>query len=201
MPSKAGEATSSSLLERARCHDPLAWAKLVDLYSPLLWRWCRRWNLKPDDVEDVCQEVFRAVDGALPRFRRDRPGDSFRGWLRTITRNKVLDFWQRTQVGGIGGSSAMGRLNDLADPNAEMIVEAEDEQEVGILHRRAIQLMRSEFEDRTWQAFWRATIDEEPVEQVAQQLGMSPNAVYLAKSRIRKRLKEVLRDLGELTPD
>src|SRR5437773_255782 len=87
LPSEADERTSSTLLERARRQDPLAWGRLVDLYTPLVWRWCRRLNVKPDDTEDVCQEVLRAVHRALPEFRRDRPGYSFRGWLRAITLN------------------------------------------------------------------------------------------------------------------
>ena len=202
MPSEAGDRTSSTLIERARHHDELAWGKLVDVYTPLVWRWCRRLGLKPEDIEDVCQEVFRAVYRALPRFRRDRDGYSFRGWLRTITLNKVRDLWAKKRPGGdgAGGSEVIERINGVIDPNADVVVEAEEEQEVGILYRRAVQVLREEFEDRTWQAFWRVAVDDQPVEQVAASLGMSPNAVYLARSRIRKRLREILTLLGEEPP-
>src|SRR5262245_39676137 len=199
MSSRADERTSSTLLERAKLHDPLAWSKLVDLYTPLVWRWCRRMALKPDDIEDVCQEVFRSVYRALPKFRRDRPGYSFRGWLRTIAMNKVRDQWhKRSPAEATGGSDAVSRLNDVADPDATS--DADNEQELGILYRRAVQLLCSECEERTWRAFWRVAIDDEPVEQVAASLRMSPNAVYLARSRIRKRLRELLVELGEEPP-
>jgi RNA polymerase sigma-70 factor (ECF subfamily) len=202
MPSEADERTSSTLLERARRQDPLAWGKLVDIYTPLVWRWCRRSNMKPEDADDVCQEVFRAVHRALPNFRRDRVGDSFRGWLRTITLNKVRDVWgKRHPDEAAGGSEMVARLHDVPDPEADVVVEADEEREVGIVYRRAMQVMRDEFEDRTWKAFWRLTVDDQSVAQVAAALRMSLNAVYLARSRIRRRLRELLAELGEQPPN
>jgi RNA polymerase sigma-70 factor (ECF subfamily) len=201
MPPEANERTSSTLLERARRQDPLAWGRLVDLYTPLVWRWCRRLNVKPEDTEDVCQEVMRAVHRALPAFRRDRPGDSFRAWLRTITRRKVVDQWhRRSPADGEGGSDAVSRLQGVPDPEADVTPHGDDDLELGILYRRAVRVIRGECEDRTWTAFWRVTIDDEPVEAVAAALQMSPNAVYLARSRIRKRLRELLVELGEDSP-
>src|SRR5262245_63501950 len=83
--------TSLGLLDRVRADDPAAWDRLVALYAPLVLHWCRRFALPEQDAPDVFQEVFRAVTGHIRAFRKDRAGDTFRGWLRTITRNKVHD--------------------------------------------------------------------------------------------------------------
>src|SRR4051812_1404007 len=100
--------TSPSLLARAQENQPAAWEQLVDLYAPLVYHWCRRAGLREEDVEDVFQEVFRAVARALPDFRKERAGDTFRGWLRTITRNKIRDHYRLLQdeVRGAGGTDA-----------------------------------------------------------------------------------------------
>src|SRR5262249_48830287 len=86
-----GSATSLTLLERVRRRDQAAWERLVSLYTPLVYHWCLRHGLQPADAEEVSQEVFLAVARGIGDFRHDREGDSFRGWLRTITRNKVCD--------------------------------------------------------------------------------------------------------------
>src|SRR5262245_13672085 len=98
--------TSPSLLARAQENQPAAWEQLVDLYAPLVYHWCRRAGLGAEDTEDVFQEVFRAVARALADFRRDRAGDTFRGWLRTITSNKIRDHFRllRDQAKGAGGT-------------------------------------------------------------------------------------------------
>src|SRR5262245_32429982 len=87
--------TARSLLERARDRDPAAWERMVTLYAPLVFHWCRAWGLRDQDAADVFQDVFQAVAAHIAEFRRDRSGDTFRGWLRTITRNKVNDHFRR----------------------------------------------------------------------------------------------------------
>src|SRR5580698_9987695 len=84
-------ATSASLLELVKADDAAAWERLVGLYAPLVFYWCRRWDLQETDTADVFQEVFLSVATHIGGFRKDQPGGTFRGWLRTITRNKVLD--------------------------------------------------------------------------------------------------------------
>ena len=88
-PVQAGQVTPLSLLERVRSHDPQAWHRLVGLYQPLVLAWCHRAGVTSTDAEDVAQEVFAAVASALDHFRRDRPGDTFCGWLRVISRNQI----------------------------------------------------------------------------------------------------------------
>src|SRR5438309_6313042 len=101
-------ATSRTLLERVKADDAAAWDRLVGLYAPLVYRWCRRYDLPEQEVADVFQDVFQAVASHIAGFRRERPGDTFRGWLRTITRNKVHDHLRklRREPAGAGGTEA-----------------------------------------------------------------------------------------------
>ena len=101
-------ATSLSLLDRVKTRDREAWQRLVDVYAPLVYRWCRRTGVAADEAADVLQEVFLAVATHIGDFRRDRPGDSFSAWLRTITRNKIHDQLrrQKNEPRARGGSSA-----------------------------------------------------------------------------------------------
>src|SRR5579884_1105983 len=111
---EAAADTRVSLLERARANDAEAWRRLMGLYRPLVLFWCGREGVRPSDVEDVAQEVFAAAAAGLPGFRRERPGDTFRGWLRGITRNQALMHFRRSgrQPLGEGGSDALLRLQD-----------------------------------------------------------------------------------------
>src|SRR5439155_600682 len=120
-------ATSRSLLDRVKADDAGAWERLVSLYAPLVFRWCRRWDLRDQDIADVLQEVFQAVVAHIVQFRKERPGDTFRGWLWKIARNKVHDHFRRLgrEAQGVGGSDALQRLARLpeAPPEDEPPVE------------------------------------------------------------------------------
>src|SRR5262249_47632108 len=113
----AGCRTSSSLLERIRNRDQDAWARTVTLYTPLVCHWCARWGVAGPAADAVAQEVFQAALTGLDRFRRDRPGDSFRAWLRGITRNLVRTHLERQggQPQARGGTDALLRLGEVAD--------------------------------------------------------------------------------------
>jgi RNA polymerase sigma-70 factor (ECF subfamily) len=167
----------------------------VDLYAPLVRFWCRRAGVPEQDAEEVSQEVFAGAAANLEEFHRDRPGDTFRGWLRGITRNQVIQFYRRNKgrPRAEGGSTAHADLEDIPDPLAE---EPEEEREqVGRLYRRALEQVRGEFEEATWQAFWRTAIDGRPPADLAEELGMSAAAIRQAKSRVLRRLKKEVGDL------
>ena len=189
--------TSRSLLERVKAHDAAAWDRLVTLYAPLVFHWCRRWDLQEHDVADVFQEVFQAVARHISRFRKAGAGDTFRGWLRTITRNKVHDHFRRLgrEPGGVGGTDAQRRLSQLParQPPDEDPGGGEDAERS--LFYRGLDLIRGEFEERTWQAFWRTAVEGRLPRDVGDELGMSPGAVRVAKSRVLQRLREELGDL------
>ena len=97
--SAGSSSISSTLLDQLRAGRPEAWQRLVRLYSPLIYRWCRRSGLAAEDAADVLQEVLAAVMRHVPDFRRDGPHDSFTAWLATITRNKVRDHYRRRTAG------------------------------------------------------------------------------------------------------
>jgi len=179
--------TSLSLLDRARHHDEPSWQRLVTLYGPLVEHWCRRGSARREDAADLAQEVFLAVSQGLERFERRGPG-SFRAWVRGITRHKLLDCYRRAerQAAAAGGSTALERLHDIPDPQPGS---DEDADEMSGLYRRALDLIRGEFEERTWQAFWLTAVEGREAPAAAAELGMSPVAVRIARSRVLARLR------------
>jgi RNA polymerase sigma-70 factor (ECF subfamily) len=189
-------ATSRSLLARVQADEPDAWDRCVQLYAPLVLHWCRSRGLQDPDVADVFQEVFRAVVANVQRFRKEQPGDTFRGWLRRITQNKMRDHFRRLDgdVQGVGGSSARDRFAQLPWPQPLGDDPAPDDPAERALIGRATALIRGEFEERTWAAFWRTAVEGRSAKEVAAELDMSAGAVRVAKSRVLHRLREELGD-------
>ncbi len=195
-PGAVPSVTSTSLLARLRDDDDAGWRRLVRLYGSLVYSWCRQKGLQAEDAADVSQEVFRAVARHIREFHHDRPGDSFRKWLKTIANNKIRDHWRRQdrQPQAAGGTEAQMQLAqhpDEADPETP----ADRQAEIGHVFRQALELVRADFEPVTWQAFWQTAVEGRPTSDVAAELGLTPNAVRIAKSRIRSRLRQ---EFGEL---
>jgi len=188
---------SSSLLERLRLKSPEAWRRLIYLFGPVVYQRCRQNGLQSADASDVFQEVFRAVATDFGSFRRDRQGDTFRGWLWSITRNKLADFWDARQKRSRarGGSDALERLTNLPAEELVMLGDSPGPETPGSLYQRALKLVQEEFEERTWKAFWGVAVDDRAPADVADELGLSVNAVYIAKSRVLRRLRQELGDL------
>ena len=188
--------TATSLLRRAQLDDADAWRTLTDLYGPLVYHWCRRMGLDEHRAADVFQEVFASVAGALGRFDLERRGGTFRGWLWRITRNKVLDVHrrQRAEPGAEGGTVAQQRLAELTDPFTDSSLDPSDQTETTSLVHRALEVIRAEFEPRTWQAFWRAAVQQQPTAQIAADLQLSHASIRQAKSRVLRRLRVILGD-------
>ncbi len=195
MPTRDADSISSSLLVRVRGSDAVAWRRLVDLFSPLIYHWARRAGLDEADAADVVQDVFAAVHGRVGAFDRDREGGTFRGWLRTITRHKVGDCQRKhwCQPAAEGGTDALARLNQTAAPaddgDDDPAADAAD-----IAHR-GLELVAAEFTEKTWAAFHGTALDGRPADEVARELGMSLGAVYIARTRVFKRLREELQGL------
>jgi RNA polymerase sigma-70 factor (ECF subfamily) len=204
-PSSAGRvgtngSTSRSLLVRLRADEADAWERLVKLYAPLVYHWCRKLGLAERDAADVLQDVFQAVAANIAGFHRDRPGDTFRGWLRTIARHKVYDHFRRQgrEPAAAGGTAAFHRLAqfpaETTDDDGELPADDDADRR---LFRRALELIRSEFTERTWQAFWLVAVEGRSPADAGAELSMRPGAVRVAKSRVLHRLRQELGDRPE----
>jgi RNA polymerase sigma-70 factor (ECF subfamily) len=191
----SGGSTSRSLLSRLKTADAAAWNRLVVLYAPLVHHWCRQFGLPTREAADVLQDVFQSVATNLDRFHRDAPGDSFRGWLRTITRSKVMDHFRRLQPAE--ARAARRRYKGWGNfPRRKTAGKMRPGRQAPCgRFRNRFGLIRPEFEDRTWQAFWRTAVDDQSAPEVGKELGMTPGAVRVAKCRVLQRLRE---ELGEM---
>lgn len=193
MPSTA---TNLSLLERARSRDELAWCELVDLYSPLVIKWCGRLRIGPDATADCLQEVFSAVARSLDTYHPPGTSGAFRGWLWTITRNKLRDAARRSRgaAPAVGGSTALAALHALPAVD-ELGDEPSAATDTAELTSRALKQIQATFADQTWQAFWRTVIDGMPTDIVATQLNLTAASVRQARSRVLRKLRQQLLDL------
>jgi RNA polymerase sigma-70 factor (ECF subfamily) len=179
--------TSPSLLERLRKPDePRAWSRFVELYTPLLFFWSRRLGLSPQDAEDLVQDVFADLIQKLPDFTYNEQ-KSFRGWLRKIVINKWNDRQRRRQLPRAGGEEANALLLSAAENSP--FWEGEHRQ---FLVHRALEVMQADFEPTTWKAFLAFVVEGKTGFQVAAELGISEGAVYVAKCRVLRRLRQEL---------
>lgn len=192
--------TSLSLLERARRSDSMAWQQLCDLYAPLVYGWARKAGVENDDAPDIVQEVFRVVAASLGQFRHDRQGDTFRGWLITITRNEIRAFFRkrgRQPTVGEGGSTANVRIQQLqdaaeADPLSDSFLQPPSER--CRLIRRSVELVQGDFAPRTWEAFWRSVVEGHDVADISRDLNMTANSIRQARFRVLNRLREFMQE-------
>jgi RNA polymerase sigma-70 factor (ECF subfamily) len=183
--------TSVSLLDRLRDRpDEASWRRLVDLYTPLIRGWLRRQGLQDSDADDLAQDVLAVLVRELPAFEHRRPG-AFRSWLRAITANRLRNFWRARQArpGATGDSDFAHFLEQLEDPHSELSRLWDSEHDSFVV-RRALELIEPEFTPPTWQAFRRLAVDGAAAEAVAAELGLSANAVLIAKSRVFSRLRQ-----------
>jgi RNA polymerase sigma-70 factor (ECF subfamily) len=186
--------SSTSLIQGLKNQDEKAWQRLLDLYVPLVFSWCRRAGLQSEDCADVMQEVFRSVLGGIAGFRYVNPTDTFRGWLRTIARNKIRDYFRRRNAEpmGRGGTTAHQRFLDVAEIESATAPAADPM--AGLIHR-GVNLIRAEFDERTWQAFWLTAVEKHSGTEAAELLRMSPGAVRQAKYKVLRRLRQELGDV------
>jgi RNA polymerase sigma-70 factor, ECF subfamily len=188
--SPAGSSITSSLLGRVKNNDAQGWRRLVRLFTPQVYEWCRKANLQPADASDVVQEVFRAVVTGIGEFRRERPEDTFRGWLWRIAQRKVADHWRRQSRHpiAIGGDQGPGVFDRAAAAPSLPALECEPEGNAEVLHA-ALDLVRDDFQPQTWRAFWLVAVEGWKAEDAARELNTSRGAVYVAKSRVLRRLR------------
>ena len=194
----SGNSTSRSLLARLRDDEAEAWDRLVALYAPLVYYWCRKFDLPEQELADIVQDVFGSVSANIGQFKKQRPGDTFRGWLRTIARNKVYDYYRRQgrEPTGVGGTDAQTRFSQVPDAEFDFAEDQDEDQAASTaLFYRALDSIRADFQPRTWEAFWRVVVDGKTPKEVGDELSMQPGNVRVAKSRVLHRLREELGDL------
>lgn len=167
-----------------------AWHEFMNLYGPVVYGFARKRGLQDADAADLMQDVMRSVSSAIGRLEYDRSQGTFRGWLFTITRNKVFNFLSARKVRpqGSGDTTVNKLLNSQPDPN-------DDSAEWDLEYQRrlaavAMERVKNEFQEKTWKAFWLAAVDGVAVAEVAKQTGLSAGAIYVAKSRVLARLKD-----------
>ncbi len=185
------ESLSSCVLGQVKAKDPQAWARMVKLYGPMIYRWARRAGLQPADSADIVQEVFRAVALYIAEFEAERMAEGFRAWLWTITRNTLTDHFRKQNGAPSSGEDAFEATvahepefpepDDLKTPSPD----------VAMVHR-VLHNIRPDFDDTTWEAFWQMTVYNRTSAEAAESLSMTKSAVRQAKYRILKRLREEL---------
>jgi RNA polymerase sigma-70 factor (ECF subfamily) len=183
--------TPISLLERLRLHpDAASWQRLVDLYTPLVAGWLRLQGVQAADVDDLTQEVLGTLVRELPQFHHDlRPG-AFRRWLRGIALNRLRSFRRARRPLPAGGAPALEEaLDRLEDPDSDLSRRWDEEHDRHVV-RRLLELIEPEFEPDTWRAFRMVVLEGKPTREAADALGLSPNAVRIAKSRVLARFRQ-----------
>lgn len=192
----SSNATRASLISRVRCQESRAWDELVELYGPLIAHWCYRFELDSHSTADCIQDVFTAVSRALPNYAAQKTHGAFRGWLWTITRNKIYDLLRRNRLHSQprGGTSAMELLNEIPD-----FQDSDDEpssaEELKSLVARALDQIRCEFEPSSLEIFMRSVIDQVATDLVAIEFHVQPATVRQVRSRILRRLRQQLGDI------
>jgi RNA polymerase sigma-70 factor, ECF subfamily len=188
--------TSLSLLDRLKAARPEAsdWRHLQGIYLPLIQRWLGRVPGLGDEAADVAQEVLIVVFREVPRFDRRREG-SFRAWLRRVTVNRIRSYRRkRHRRPAVGLDPADGFLDRLEAANSELAREWDQDHDRHVFER-LLAIVQPDFHPTTWEAFRRFAVDGLPAAHVAEELGLTENAVLQAKSRILKRLRQEAGDL------
>ncbi len=187
---------SSMFLSQVQRMDAEAWGRLVRIFGPIVYRWCRTSGVSEHDAADIVQEVFASVSRGIPEFHRQKPVGSFRSWLATLTRNRVRDHYrsQKHVTAAAGGTDALHQLQQHADAMDSTICASNTRSSIV---RRTLEEVRAEFEPSTWQAFWLCAVENRTAAEVAQATALSTASVYQAKSRVLRRLRQRLSELPE----
>jgi RNA polymerase sigma-70 factor (ECF subfamily) len=181
--------TPLSLLDRLRQQprDQPSWRRLTTLYAPLIRRWLQQHDTPDVDADDLAQEVLLAMARDLSNFDHNGRTGAFRLWVRSITANRLRDYWRARRSGPTNGVD--DRLAQLEDPQSEVGRLCDREHDEFIVNR-LMELIQPEFAPSTWNSFRLVVLEERPPSEVAATLGLSVNAVLIAKSRVLRRLRQ-----------
>lgn len=189
--------TRASLVFRLRDQtDNDAWQQFLDLYGQTIFQFVRSRGLQDADAADLVQEVFRRVGNAIGRLDYEKQKGGFRAWLFTITRNCLNTFFKKRQktIQGINDSNPAATLGQLASSKDELDERWEMEFQRQLM-AKAIEVIRPKTEPNTWAAFEMTAVQNQPIGQVVDALGMSRGAIYVARSRVTSKLREEVKRL------
>jgi RNA polymerase sigma-70 factor (ECF subfamily) len=167
-----------------------AWREFMRLYGPIVYGFARKRGLQDADAADLMQDVMRSVSSAIGNLQYDRHQGTFRGWLFTITRNKIFNYFSARRIrpqasGDTATNRALGAHPDSSDDSD--VWELEYQRRLASL---AMERVKSEFHETSWRAFCLTAVEGVAAAEAARQVGLSPGAVYVAKSRVLARLKQ-----------
>ncbi len=180
---------STNWLAGAQKMDFAAWHRLVSVFGPIVYRWCRVSSVPASDAADVVQEVFATVARGISDFERQKSEGSFRSWLAAITRSRTADYFRRAakQQTAVGGTEALLAMQHLAEAVDSTFSHANMQSTIS---HQILALARAQFEPTTWDAFWQTTIEGKSAGEVARLTGLSRASVYQAKSRVLRHLRQ-----------
>lgn len=187
MVSLQAPVTRPSLLMRlSDARDDAAWQAFDRAYGPLIYTHCRRCGLQHADAAEISQEVLLDVLRAIGRFRYDRKRGTFRAYLGMVTRRRLSRFWRRRQLQHSWKQFDQRQLAEcLHDHRAHW-----DEDVDAHLLEQAMQRVEARVEPATWEAFVGVWFDDESPGEVARRLHRDTQWVYVAKSRVLKKLEQ-----------
>jgi RNA polymerase sigma factor (sigma-70 family) len=199
MPQGPSSRTSVTLLGRLRRdrNDQAAWNEFIARYRPQILRWCRRWRLQESDAQDVTQAVLLKLNRLMATFEYD-PSRSFRGWLKTLTHHAWRDMMSDRQRFGLGsGDSAMREFFESLEAGDDLVQHLEDEFRRELMDR-AMVLVRPRVHPQTWDAFRLTALEGCSGAAAAARLEMKVARVYLAKSDVKKMIREEVQRLEKI---
>ena len=183
--------TRNTLLARVRSlDDEDSWREFVAIYRPVVYRLARKRGLQHADADDLAQRVFLSVGRAIGNWQPDPERGRFRAWLGTIARNAIINsLARRPPDAAAGGTSILELLDQQPEPDERTRHDLDLECRRS-LFRWAARRVREEFGDSTWDAFWLTTVEGRDIAGTAADLGKSAGAIYAARSRVMRRLRE-----------
>jgi RNA polymerase sigma factor (sigma-70 family) len=185
--------TRGSLLIRLRdAQNHAAWREFVELYQPVIYRLCRRRGVRHSDAEDLVQQVLLSVARAVDRFDTGSEKGTFRGWLYRISHNVIVNFLSRDLPKNRASAEESTAWQEAPEKDNSSLVRMEVRRQ---LFREAAQRAREEFEESTFRAFWLTAVEDISIEEAAKRLNKNVGAIYAARSRVLKRLREIVQEM------
>ena len=192
--------TSTELLKRIVNGEQEAWERFVAIYSALIYARCRRLGVRPCDSADIVQDVLERVYKSIGTFRRDQPNQGLRRWLKTIARNVIVDYFNERppERTGLSNELLAGLLDDMTPMDSESLSALPSEPRMIRAMRPLLEMIKQDYEHRTWMAFWRTAVEKESTSQVAADLNLSHGTIRQARYKILQRLRAELKGLEDL---